>query len=300
MLRGLEFLERYGQSDTCWKRCAPDVVYMFFHLSTRPVQGELTRRARLLSMKTARRWMRENRRLPESTLPEEALWWHAYGAATAKSVGLDTRPLVKDLTRAVTPRWPRLIFGFDPRRQPPPSRMAWQNALVGAHIAEGAGVPFPSSVRDAVQWRDAMLPYPRPRRSLSWPGWCAFYAVTHLVYVLNDYNRHTLSPRGLEAEVAFVREACRVGLEQDDVEALGEAVDVLLALGTPENDPLVMQAQRAMLLLQNRGGSWGDREDEPYTRFHKTWVALDGLTRYGARRTVRARIPRAPARIVRA
>ena len=73
------------------------------------------------------------------------------------------------------------------------------------------------------------------------------------------------------------------------------AIDALLALGEPDRDPLLVRARRKILATQNRDGSWGRRADEPYTRLHKTWVALDGLTRYGRREIVSPRLPALPA-----
>jgi hypothetical protein len=138
-----------------------------------------------------------------------------------------------------------------------------------------------------------MQPYPRPRArgQLTSAAWSAFYAVTHLVYVLNDYSLYTLPRERFLPEVEFLRAACEVGIAHDDVEGVGESVDALLSLGEAERDPLIVQARRKILALQNRDGSWGSQSDEPYTRLHKTWVALDGLTSCGQRETLRPRLP---------
>jgi hypothetical protein len=204
----------------------------------------------------------------------------------------------RDLARACRRFGAVDFFGFDPTRRAPPSRLyaecscgetdprrarcpacgrtrerlnryqVWQSVLVGAHLAEELDLDVGCSLKDAVGWRDAMRPYPGVARGLGWNAWCAFYAVTHLVYVLDDYSLYRLPRRLLEPERAFVRAVCRRGVAK--------------------NDPLVVEATDAILASQNRDGSWGLRGDVPYTRFHKTWVALDGLTRYGKRR-VRSR-----------
>ena len=299
MLRGLSFLERFALQDDCWRGCAPDVNYMFFHLATRSDDRELSRRAR------------------------EALWWFGYGTCAPTALGLDTRAMRRDLARAVRGRTPRDFLGFDPRREAPPSTVcepcecgehagatancpscgaeierlhryqAWQGALVGAHIAETLGLDVGCTVHDALRWRARMQPYPDIRRRITEAGWYAFYAVTHVVYVLDDYSLRRLPPRPLAPEIDFVVRACRHAIADDDVEMLGESIDVLLAVGEDEMGDLVTRARRRLLATQNRNGSWGDRDDDPYTRFHKTWVALDGLTSYGRRELVRPRLPRA-------
>lgn len=294
-MRGLSFLADYAPDGRCWAQSAPDVVYMFFHFATRARDERFAKSARTLARRSAARWLGENPRVPPAADPVEVLWWYAYGVYTADRLGLDTGALRADLAGHAGRIRPRAIFGFDPRRQVPPSRRAWQEAMVGAHIAEGVRLPFACSVRDAIRWRATMLPYPRPRRSLSWPGWCAFYAVTHLIYVLNDYSLYALSGSRLAPEVEFVRSACSIGLEQGDVEAIGESLDVLLALGTSEDDLLVARARAALLDMQRRDGSWAARWDDAYARFHKTWVALDGLTSYGRREVRRPRIPEPPS-----
>jgi len=295
MLRALAFLSDYALTGACWSECAPDVAYMFFHLATRSRQGEFTRKARTQAVRAARRWLESHARLPPRTPAEDVIFGYAYGACTATQLGLDTRALRRDLSAWARKASPRSLFGFDPRRQPPPDSDAWQYAMVGTHIAEGVGMRLPWSVRDVAGWRRVMLPYPRPKRRLTKAAESAFYAVTHLVYVLNDYNLHALPRERFLPEVEFLRAACAIAIAGDDVEGMGEAIDALLALGEPDRDPLLVRARRKILATQNRDGSWGRRADEPYTRLHKTWVALDGLTRYGRREIVSPRLPALPA-----
>jgi hypothetical protein len=321
-LRGLGFLERFALADACWSECAPDVQYMFFHLATRSSDRALSRRARRSAMRAALRWCRENPRLPPDATPSDVLWWYAYGATTPTELGLDTRAMRRDLARAARRHGPRDMIGFDPRRQAPPGTVcepcdcgeteaahgarcarcgakverlhryqAWQAALVGAHIAEILGIDAGCTVADALRWRRRMQPYPDMRRRVTGAGWCAFYAVTHLVYVLDDYSLRRLDPGPLAAEIDLIHRACRHAIAGRDIEMLGESIDVLLALGETESGELITRARRRLLAAQNRDGSWGDRDDEPYTRFHKTWVALDGLTSYGRRQLARRRLP---------
>lgn len=290
MLAGLAFLAGYAPAGACWSECGADVVYMFFHLATRSRQGEFTRRARSLARRSAARWLDGHARVPARASAEDVLWGYAYGAYTATRVGLDTRGLLRDLAATARSLSPQQVFGFHPKRQAPPSAEAWQCAMVGSHIAEGVGMRLGCSIRDAARWRRAMQPYPTARRGMGWSRWSMFYAVTHLVYVLNDYNLHLLPGERFAPEVAFLRAACEVAIAEDDVEALGESLDALLALGASDGDPRLELARRRLVSLQNRDGSWGRASDEPYTRMHKTWVALDGLTPYGRRSVLRPRL----------
>jgi hypothetical protein len=297
MLRGLAYLERFALSDACWTACAPDVSYMFFHLATRPNDAAVRDRSRAIALRAAARWCREERRVPKSVRAPDLLWWLAYGTYTPTKLGLDTRSFRRDLAAACKQYDAVDFFGFDPKRGPPSRKVqryrAWQDVLVGAHIAEALDLDVGCTVPDAVGWRPAMQPYPGAERGLRWNVWCAFYAVTHLVYVLDDYSRFRLPLRALAPERELVRAVCRRGIDRGDVEIMGESVDVLLAVGDTENDPLVVEARRRILALQNSNGSWGAPGDEAYTRMHKTWVALDGLTRYDTRELVTPSFPRA-------
>ena len=61
----------------------------------------------------------------------------------------------------------------------------------------------------------------------------AIYAVTHIVYTLNDYNTYRLSPRWLPQEFAYLKANVAPACAQHDPELLGELLDSLKAFGLP-------------------------------------------------------------------
>jgi hypothetical protein len=106
----------------------------------------------------------------------------------------------------------------------------------------------------------------------------AIYAVTHVVYTLNDYNTYRLSARRLPAEFAFLKANVAAACARNDPEVLGELLDALKAFGLRANHPLVFQGTKFLLENQNEDGSWGDpHEQNIRTRLHTTWTAIDGL-----------------------
>src|ERR1035441_6671598 len=79
----------------------------------------------------------------------------------------------------------------------------WWDALVLTYTGDGCGIPMGASYVDVLRWLPQMRPYGGPAdgefRDM-------VFAITHLVYTLNDYNRYRLSPEWLPDEFEFLRE----------------------------------------------------------------------------------------------
>jgi squalene cyclase len=108
------------------------------------------------------------------------------------------------------------------------------------------------------------------------------YAITHVVYTLDDYEYYSLTPQSLPQEHDYLkRNLRRAMLKYEDGEILGEFLDTLRAFGHDESEPDMRAAVEYLLKHQNSDGSWGDPEEEDiYTRYHATWTAIDGLREY--------------------
>jgi hypothetical protein len=112
----------------------------------------------------------------------------------------------------------------------------------------------------------------------------AVYAVTHVVYTLNDYGQFKLSPRLLPQEFEFLKANLRAAIAADDADMLGEFMDALRAFGVTTSDPLMRAGMEYYLTHQNPDGSWGEREEKDiYMRYHPTWNAVAGLSEYSWR-----------------
>jgi squalene cyclase len=112
----------------------------------------------------------------------------------------------------------------------------------------------------------------------------ALYAVTHVVYTLNDYGTYKLSKAWLPKEFAFIRDNVGTAIAMKDPELLGELLDSLKAFGLPDNHPLIRRGTKYLLAQQNQDGSWGDPNDENIRRrCHTAWTVIDGLRSYTER-----------------
>ena len=154
----------------------------------------------------------------------------------------------------------------------------WSGALVTTYTGDGFGVPMGASYADVLRWLPAMRPYRGYEGGTNPEFRDIAFAITHLVYTLNDYNRHRLAPEWLPEEFEFLTTNAKATQAAGDTELLGEFVDSLRAFGVPESDPCIRSGIEYLLAAQNTDGSWGDPEDpDIHRRCHTTWTAVDGL-----------------------
>jgi hypothetical protein len=158
----------------------------------------------------------------------------------------------------------------------------WYDALIMAYTGERAGVPLGASYEEVFRWLPTLRPYSAATQGA---GGTEFYdtayALTHVVYTLNDYGQTSLSPRWLPREFEFLRANLREAVRLGDADMLGEFVDSLRAFGLTERDAEIREGVSYLLSHQNADGSWGDRDEQDvYLRYHPTWGGVAALSRY--------------------
>ena len=157
-------------------------------------------------------------------------------------------------------------------------------ALANTYVSERCGILFGARYLDVLKWLPAMRPYPVSADEDVEFLRDAIYAVTHIVYTLNDYGTYRLRPGWLPQEFAFLKANVASACERKDPEVLGELLDSLKAFGLRASHPLIMRGTEYLLASQNEDGSWGDPDEENIrTRCHTTWTAIDGLRTYAWR-----------------
>src|SRR5258708_40051337 len=267
--------------------------------------------AREMGVERARQWRHDHPQVPTGD-PEEL----AAFVSGEKSVDLllgDSDPAIKHQTQEAANRFSALDFlGFDPSLEPPPSSIpiscdgcsrrearhapcpkctskdfrskyaVWLDALIVTYSGKLYGVPLGATYEDVMRWISVMRPYPNASKIDEDHFADVIYAITHVVYTLDDYEYYSLSPRLLPQEHDYLKRNLRRAMRHyKDGEILGEFLDTLRAFGHDESEPDMRAAIEYLLAHQNADGRWGDPDEEDvYTRYHATWTAIDGLREY--------------------
>ena len=105
------------------------------------------------------------------------------------------------------------------------------------------------------------------------------YALTHVIYALNNFDERSLDPALFPPSVpTFMKEQLRAAIDADDPDLAGELLDCLKCLGeggTPES----VAAERFLLSAQSSAdGGWVCKgEADLYSRYHASLVAVAAL-----------------------
>jgi hypothetical protein len=309
--RGLEFIYEVARDEGGFAAYGHDLINCFYFISDTSRDDSLRRAARRMGRERAGVWRRDFSRLLGKA-DAETVSVYVHGSYAADRLGLRDPALKEQLGRAARRVTAQDYFWFDPVNEPPPSTVTercrcgllnergrkacagcrraltfisryrlWYDALVGAYNCERVGVRVGARFTDVLKWLPVMRPY-RGREGGANPDFYdSLYAVTHVVYTLNDYSRYRLSPRWLAAEYEFLKRNLHEAVETKDADMMGEFLDSLRAFGLEDTHPLIRTGMEFLLSGQNADGSWGDpRAKDIYHRYHPTWTAVDGLRDY--------------------
>lgn len=308
---GLQFMYKVASNPQYFSRWGPDLMFCFYTISSTARNEALRGMALRMGQERARQWRREHTNIPAGGPDDLALF--VYGTDNAELLLGDHNSGLKHRLIEAARRFSATDFlGFDPRREPPPTDIpelcpkcnhrnprgaavcekcgtpltfrnpydVWLDSLIRTYQGDAYGVTLGASYPQALQWIWKMRPYPVPSEDED-----AFddvsYAITHVVYTLNDYHKYRLSPVWLPQEFSYLKSNIVAAERFEDGELIGEFMDALRAFGEDDASPEIRAAMEYLLSTQNPDGSWGDEDDtDMYTRYHSTWTAIDGLRQY--------------------
>ena len=311
--RGLDFIYRiahepdgfniYGSLSTC----------CFALISATSRDANLQQLARSRARKLARRWLHTHPVVPSDATPDLIFEWMMASYAMSR-IGIKDAERNAQIHSAASRFSADDLLGFDPATEPPAddlpyvcdcgiqnkrgrkrckqcrqqlefqsSYRVWMEALSNTYVGERCGVKFGAAYADILKWLPRMRPYPREGEQDVEFIRDAIYAVTHVVYTLNNYNTYRLRPEWLPKEFAFLKDNVAGAIERKDPEILGELMDSLKAFGLRDTHPLIRRSTEFLLESQNEDGSWGDPDESIRTRCHTTWTAVDGLRKHAWR-----------------
>ena len=311
--RGLDFIYRTSLDPANFDTYGSDYLWCFYTVGESVSDPSVRRAALRMGVERARRWRLTHRRLPEDA-DAQTVSDFAFGSDAADSLGLRDPRLKRQIRRAAAEFTARDFLLFDPLREPPPADVpaecefdaswnprgakvcrrcgralkmrtrqdVWYDALITAYVGERYGVRLGASYGDVLKW----LPTLRPHRGGGEHPefYDTVYAVTHVVYTLNDYGQRRIPAHLLPEEFTFLKENLRVAVAQGDADMLGEMMDSLRAFGLTDRDAEIREGVEYLLGHQNADGSWADpHERDIYLRYHPTWNAVAALSNYAWR-----------------
>lgn len=309
--RGLEFVYQSACEPENFELYGYDYLCCFQCIESTSKDINLRRKARRMGRERASHWRREHAQVT-ADLDADEIAYLVLGSDSADRLGVSDIGFKKKIRAAADRFNAQDYLGFDATHEPPPadvpdacrcgannkrgrktchyckrrlimlsSYAVWLDALIRSYTGERYGVTLGASFADVIKWLPTMRPYPTYDDGDNSDFYWAIYAVTHIVYTLNDYSLYRLSPRCLPDEYAFLKLNLRHLIAMEDSESMGELMDTLKSFGLPENHPLIREGLDFLLAQQNPDGSWGNPDaQDVYQRYHPTWTAIDGLREY--------------------
>ena len=309
--RGLRFIYQTALDEQNFEQYGSDYLWCFYTVGASVRDAGVRREARRMGAELARHWRRTRGSLPAGA-DAPTVADYAFGGDAADSLGVRNSRLKSQIRRAARRFDARDFLLFDPLAEAPPADVpaecefdrthhargaracrrcgrplkmrtpqdVWYDALITAYVGERYGVRLGARYSDVLRWLPALRTY-RAAAADSELFYDTVYAITHVVYTLNDYGRYRLRPGWLPHEFEFLRANLREAVAQRDADMLGEFMDSLRAFGLTEADPEIRAGMEYLLSNQNADGSWGDpAERDVYLRYHPTWNAVAALSEY--------------------
>lgn len=313
--RGLAFIYGSARGPENFSLYGADYLCCFYCISNTSSDPDFRHLARVMGRERARQWRQEYSQVPRDATADDVADL-VFGSDAADRLGVRDQAFKKQLRNIAGDFNSRDYLLFDPAIEAPPADVPvdchcgaanprgrktcrrcrktltmnsaywiWLFALTRTYTGERHGVRLGASFAEVLKWLPDMRPYPSPERNRDGSDfYWAIYAVTHVVYTLNDYSSYKLQPAWLPDEYAFLKRNLTQAIEMDDPEMLGEFLDTLKSFGLAETHPLIRKGMDYLLTSQNEDGSWGNPDAEDiYERYHPTWTAVDGLREYAWR-----------------
>lgn len=313
--RGFTFVHQVATDPKYFSDNGDDLLWFYFTISANAADRDLRARVLRLGRERARHWRKANPHVPANAVTADLICSLVSGSYAADQMGVPNREIKAQLRRAVARFTAMDFLMFDPLTEPVPNDVpetcstcgnenargvrvcstcksplvmkspydVLSDALITTYTGERYGVVLGARYAEVTRWLPRMRPYPAGKSETD-----AFddvaYAITHVIYTLNDYSAWRLRPEWLPDEFAFLKSNLKQLLEGNNSETLGEFLETLRSFGVTENDGDMRAGIEFLLSRQNDDGSWGDRDGRSiYTRYHSTWTAMNGLMEYAWR-----------------
>jgi hypothetical protein len=307
--RGFDFLCSAICEETAFQESGYDYLFSLMTLvNSRDLM--IRKRSREVGQHLSRKWVAKHPTVP-SDADADTITELVFGSLSSHALGVDNS-LKPAIQAAASQFHAEHYYWFDPTIEPPPNDVpedcecgdnndrgetrcsscgetldmrsryeVWLLALIRSYLGERYGVTLGARYSDVLKWLPQLRPYPTFfGASESDFGW-SIYAITHIVYTLNDYNLYRLDRRWLPDEFEALVNSLETFIGMEDPETVGEILDCLKTFKVNISNPLMERGVRYLLSCQNPDGSWGELDiDDVYVCHHTTITALNGLGEY--------------------
>jgi len=313
--RGMDFIYRVACDPQHFEQYGSDLLSCFYFIASTSQDANLRSLARKMGRERARQWRHDYPSLPPDA-DADIILDYLYGSIAADLLRVPDRGLKQQIRTAMGRFTAQDYMYFDPITEPPPSDVpetcdcgfnnargrttcrkckkqltamsryeVWCYALMITYNCDRYGVRAGAQYADVIKWLPGMRPYRGSEKGTNIDFIDTVYAITHLVYTLNDYSVYNLSPRLLPQEFEFLKANLKEAIAMEDPEMLGEFLDCLKSFGLRDSHKLIRTGMDYLLSQQNPDGSWGNVEaaEDIYLIYHSTWTAIDGLRDYAWR-----------------
>ena len=317
--RGLDFLQTMGEAllrnENLATRHGADVLLPFYIPPPRMTATPEERHAYKVAIRLASEWRARTtkgfRHLPPRVPPEELLDL-MQGVYSLECLGLSEPSLRAQLLERCAAWGAADFFKYDPTQGEPPKGLreacmcgarppagsshcpscrrptipmsrfdVWLEALVwsfhGCRMRIGLGACFFDVLRQVCGAFAAL--YPQRDKLREKDKHYLTYAITHVIYALNNFDERSLPPSLFPPTVPdFLREQLRAAIKADDPDLAGELLDCLKCIGAGGGDD-ARAAERFLLSSQSAAdGGWVCKgEVDLYSRYHASLVAVAAL-----------------------
>ena len=312
MMRALDYIDHSARLPKNFSTWGSDYLYCFYSIAATADDTELRATAARLGSVYARRWAKEQATVPANATTLQIAFL-VFGWLPAELLGESDARIKPELIRAAARFTATDFLLFDPAKEPPPSDIpadcnydaahnprgakvcqrcgrrltmrtrydVWMDALIDTYSGDRYAVPLGAPYRDVLQWMPAMRPYLKRSETSEDNFIDTLYALTHVVYTLNDYGQHLLPRDLLPQEFAYLKENLGEAIALHDPETMGEFLDALKSFGLNRSDEVIRTGIAYLLDSQRPDGTWSaPGEKDVYTLYHSAWTGIDGLKDY--------------------
>jgi hypothetical protein len=307
--RGLRYIYRTSLNPRNFAEHASDYMFLFQTLSVAMHDQSLKQTAQRMGVERARLWRHQHPSLPRNA-DAYTISLYAFASSDADDLNVPDRRMKEQIRQAAS-RYPAKDYlFFNPLIEPPPGDVpeyceydgadnsrgskfcrvckrrlkmrsrydVWCDALIMTYSGEHYGVELGARYTDVLKWAPAMRPYRGKERGKNPDFFDSVFAITHIIYTLNNYSQYRLSPALLPQEYQFLKTNLREAMAERNPDMIGEFMDTLRSFGLTTEDPEIRSGMEYFLSHQNADGSWGRKS--VHNRYHETWNGIGALADY--------------------